>query len=141
MRCDNYVNVDVLGVDGLRHIVAALEAHGGASSAPVTLTSDGVDELAQMIADGRHPTIGWWRRHGQRIQRAEIPPGRRRPPDTLAVTRWAAEMVQSGWPEPRVAEAVVSVAVEAGLRQGIAERACARGIALGRRRRRGRYGR
>ncbi len=28
------------------------------------LTDEALDELAEMLAAGRKPTIGWWRRHG-----------------------------------------------------------------------------
>lgn len=132
------IDLDAVGgPEGLRAIAAAMEKVETGARARSSLSAEAREELAEMLAAGRKPTIGWWRRHGTHI-RAESPA---RPPSTWAVSKWAAEMVLAGWSDADVAVAVVGQAVESGLRQAIAEKACARGIVAGRRRRKARYGR
>ena len=47
----------------LRHLAAVMEARGQTARARRGLTAEGVLELADMLAAGRKPTVGWWRRH------------------------------------------------------------------------------
>ena len=47
----------------LRHLAALLEADAPGLRARRSLDEAGVEELAQMIVDGRTPTAGFWRRH------------------------------------------------------------------------------
>lgn len=77
------------------------------------------------------PGLGWHRR--RRAPRAVLP----RPTMTPAgVVNVVAGMVGDGYPELVAVEAVVDLAVETGLRQPIAEQAAARGVVMGRQRRR-----
>jgi len=131
------VDIDAIGGEGLRQIAAALEMASPEGRARAALPPEAVAELAEMVVAGKRPTIGWWKRHSAGVIRGE---SKTRPPSTGSVTQWAAQMVAAGWPELKVAEAVVELAVELGLRQAIAEKACANGIVLGRRKRRARYG-
>jgi hypothetical protein len=124
------VDLDTVGGPRfLRELAAALEGRSPEARARSALDGAALAELVAMIAGGRRPTTGWWRK---RIEKPEIPG--RRPPSTRTLERVTAGMVRAGLPERAVAQAVVEMAVEDGLRRGIAERACARGIAAGRRR-------
>jgi hypothetical protein len=47
----------------LRHVAAAMEARDPRLVARRRLSEASLCELADMILEGRTPTIGWWRRH------------------------------------------------------------------------------
>jgi hypothetical protein len=47
----------------LRDLASAVEARDPAVIARRELSPESVEALADMIAAGHRPTIGWWRRH------------------------------------------------------------------------------
>jgi hypothetical protein len=47
----------------LRELAAAIEARDPSRQARAGLSPEALEELAAMVVAGRHPTIGWWRRH------------------------------------------------------------------------------
>lgn len=62
------VDLDAIGgADTLTHLAYLLRQREPDFRARRSLTSDALEELADMIADGRTPTLGWWRR-ARRVQ-------------------------------------------------------------------------
>jgi hypothetical protein len=49
----------------LRHLAALMEAESPGMVARQSLSDASIDELAEMLTDGRKPTIGFWRRHSE----------------------------------------------------------------------------
>ena len=49
--------------DTLRHLATLMELDTPTLTMRRRLDEASVEELAQMIVDGRTPTIGWWKRH------------------------------------------------------------------------------
>jgi hypothetical protein len=47
----------------LRHLAALKESRAPGVRARRTLDAASADELAEMLLDGKTPTVGWWRRH------------------------------------------------------------------------------
>jgi hypothetical protein len=57
--------------ESLRDLAAALVARAAAAekahrSAVFELDAAAIESLADILAAGSRPTIGWWRRHGRR---------------------------------------------------------------------------
>lgn len=50
----------------LRHLAAMAEHNRAGMMARRRLSPEEIEEYAEMVASGRTPTIGWWRRHGGR---------------------------------------------------------------------------
>ena len=50
------------GPDTLRHLACLMERERPPRVARRRLSEASVEELAEMIVEGRTPTIGWWRR-------------------------------------------------------------------------------
>ena len=53
---------DQFTADELRHLAGIMEANRPGRIARRRLSEASRDELAEMLVDGRIPTIGWWRR-------------------------------------------------------------------------------
>ena len=86
-----------------------------------------------MAAQGRAPTIGFWKRHLE----PPPPPAPRARPSASQVTAWARTMCLEGWPEILVASGVPIAATDAGMPEDEATEATALGIAQARRVRKG----
>ena len=49
--------------DTLRQLASLMESDTPARKARRSLSEESIDQLATMLANGRRPTIGWWKRH------------------------------------------------------------------------------
>ena len=55
--------VDLFDAETLRHLATLMESECPGMIARARLDDASVEELADLLTNGRKPTIGWWSRH------------------------------------------------------------------------------